>query len=80
MKNKPTTDMIETADPRDDAVEKGLDQDLGDPVEDRRLVRSIDFHVVPWICITYALSLIDRTNMAAARIIGMEANLNLTGN
>jgi hypothetical protein len=80
MKNKPTTDMIEIADSRDDAVEKGLDQDLGDPVEDKRLVRRIDFHVVPWICITCALSLIDRTNMAAARIIGMEANLNLTGN
>ncbi|KAL6362233.1 hypothetical protein LRP88_04310 [Fusarium phalaenopsidis] len=72
--------MIETADSRDDAVEKGLNQDLGDPVEDKRLVRRIDFHVVPWICITYALFLIDRTNIAAAKIIGMKANLKLTGN
>ncbi|RMJ13886.1 hypothetical protein CDV36_006447 [Fusarium kuroshium] len=80
MNNKPTTDMIETTDPCDDAVEKGLDESVIDPTEDKRLVRRIDFRVLPWICITYALSLIDRTNIAAARIVGMEADLNLTGN
>ncbi|RSL49519.1 hypothetical protein CEP54_012380 [Fusarium duplospermum] len=80
MNNKPTTDMIETADPRDDAAEKGLDQGVIDPTEDKRLVRRIDLHVLPWICITYALSLIDRTNIAAAKIVGMEADLNLAGN
>ncbi|RSM06972.1 hypothetical protein CDV31_008814 [Fusarium ambrosium] len=42
MNNKPTTDMIETADLRDDAAEKGLDE--------------------------------------GAKIVGMEADLNLTGN
>ncbi|RSM06751.1 hypothetical protein CEP52_005591 [Fusarium oligoseptatum] len=80
MNNKPTTDMIETTDPRDDTVEKGLDEGVINPTEDKRLVRRIDFHVLPWICITYALSLIDRTNIAAAKIVGMEADLNLTGN
>ncbi|RSL65518.1 hypothetical protein BHE90_005211 [Fusarium euwallaceae] len=80
MNNKPTTDMIETADLRDDAAEKGLDEGAIDPTEDKRLVRRIDFHVLPWICITYALSLIDRTNIAAAKIVGMEADHNLTGN
>ncbi|KAL2789226.1 major facilitator superfamily domain-containing protein [Aspergillus keveii] len=48
--------------------------------EEKRLMRRIDLHVMPWLCLTYALSLIDRTNIGAARVAGMEADLNLTGN
>jgi hypothetical protein len=28
--------------------------------EDARLVRKIDFHLLPWLCLLYALALIDR--------------------
>jgi hypothetical protein len=27
---------------------------------ERRLVRKIDWHLLPWICLLYALALIDR--------------------
>jgi len=27
---------------------------------DRKLVRKIDFHLLPWLCILYALGLLDR--------------------
>ena len=27
---------------------------------DRKLIRRIDWHLLPWICILYALSLVDR--------------------
>ncbi|KAL3440880.1 major facilitator superfamily domain-containing protein [Aspergillus insuetus] len=48
--------------------------------EEKRLIRRIDLHVMPWLCLTYALSLIDRTNIGAARVAGMEVDLNLSGN
>lgn len=47
---------------------------------ERKLLRKVDLYVLPWISLTYALSLIDRTNIAAAKISGMEKDLNLTGN
>lgn len=28
---------------------------------DRKLIRRIDWHLLPWICILYALSLVDRS-------------------
>jgi len=30
---------------------------------DRKLVRKIDFHLLPWICILYALGLLDRYDL-----------------
>ncbi|KAF5011453.1 hypothetical protein FDECE_2442 [Fusarium decemcellulare] len=47
--------------------------------KEKRLVQKIDLYVLPWLCITYALSLIDRSNIAAAKIVGMEIDLDLTG-
>lgn len=50
------------------------------PKEERRLLRKIDLYVLPWICITYALSQIDRTNISSAKIAGMATDLELVGN
>lgn len=47
---------------------------------DKKLVRRIDFHLLPWLCLLYALSLIDRTNISSAKIAGMSEDLNLIGN
>jgi hypothetical protein len=30
---------------------------------DRKLVRKIDFHLLPWICVLYALGLLDRSDL-----------------
>lgn len=48
--------------------------------EERKLVRKIDFRVLPWLCILYGLSLIDRTNISAAKIAGMSKDLVLVDN
>jgi sugar phosphate permease len=50
-----------------------------DAMQERNLLRKIDWHVLPWLCVAYALSLIDRTNIAAAKIVGMVQDLNLHG-
>lgn len=47
---------------------------------EKQLLRKIDLYVLPWLCVTYALSLIDRTNISAAKIAGMSKDLNLKGN
>jgi hypothetical protein len=31
-------------------------------ISDRKLVRKIDFHLLPWICLLYIFALIDRYN------------------
>lgn len=70
-----------------DTAEKAMTEEVEEtnetPVQtedDRKLVRKIDLYVLPWLCITYALSLIDRTNIAAAKIVGMQVDLRLKGN
>jgi hypothetical protein len=34
---------------------------------ERRLVRKIDWHLLPWICLLYALALIDRYALLKVR-------------
>ncbi|OAL43333.1 MFS general substrate transporter [Pyrenochaeta sp. DS3sAY3a] len=48
--------------------------------QERRLVRKIDLRVMPLLCLLYALSLIDRSIISAAKISGMAQDLKLTGN
>ncbi|ENH73635.1 hypothetical protein FOC1_g10002887 [Fusarium oxysporum f. sp. cubense race 1] len=48
--------------------------------EKRRLIRRIDLRLVPIVGLMYCVSLIDRTNVAAASIAGMMEDLRLIGN
>ena len=47
---------------------------------ERKLVRRIDLHVVPFLCILYLLAFLDRVNIANANVYGMSTELALTGN
>jgi hypothetical protein len=51
-----------------------------DAAFDKRLVRKIDFHVIPILIILFTFSLIDRNIIATARVAGMGNALDLTGN
>lgn len=57
--------------------EAALDPAITDATHDRRIIRRVDWHVLPWLAALYAWSLIDRTNMGNARIEGMAAELGL---
>ena len=50
------------------------------PINDRRLMWKIDFHLVPALCLLYILAFLDRVNIANARLFSLEKDLNLTGN
>ena len=60
--------------------------------DDSKLMRRVDWRLLPWMCLLYALSLIDRysttvsgntdsrSNIGAARIAGMETELQMSNN
>lgn len=50
------------------------------PINERRLMWKIDYHLVPALCLLYILAFLDRVNIANARLFSLEKDLNLTGN
>ncbi|KAK5070538.1 hypothetical protein LTR64_000209 [Lithohypha guttulata] len=60
------------------------DPDAGKSAEerkkiDRALMWKVDRWLIPWLCLLYLLSFLDRTNIGNARLAGMEADLGMTG-
>ncbi|KAF8518504.1 MFS general substrate transporter [Hysterangium stoloniferum] len=49
------------------------------PIEEKRLLRKIDFVILPLFTLLYATNFVDRTAVGNARIAGLEADLRLTG-
>jgi MFS family permease len=57
-----------------------VDLDAASLARENRLVRKIDFRVLPPLAIMFAISIIDRINIGSARVLGMNKDLQLTGN
>jgi hypothetical protein len=51
-----------------------------DPETNRRLLRRIDLHIMPLICIVYFLQYIDKTAISYASVTGILESTNLHGN
>ncbi|USW51938.1 Putative major facilitator superfamily, MFS transporter superfamily [Septoria linicola] len=51
-----------------------------DPEKQRKLVRKIDWHVLPLVMLLYLNSFIDRVNIGNARLYGLERDLGMQGN
>jgi hypothetical protein len=45
----------------------------------KRLLRKIDWHLIPFLALLYLLSFLDRSNIGNARLAGLEKSLNMTG-
>ncbi|KXX82185.1 High-affinity nicotinic acid transporter [Madurella mycetomatis] len=45
---------------------------------DRKLVRRLDWILIPWLCFLYLLAFLDRTNIGNARIAGLSEDLGLS--
>ncbi|KAK7223029.1 hypothetical protein V2G26_011032 [Clonostachys chloroleuca] len=81
MNGESTTDIERE---RAQALAALPDPDAGQSEEeraaiDRKLVRRIDFWLIPWLSVLYLLSFLDRTNIGNARLVGMELDLNMSG-
>ena len=42
-----------------------------DPVAEKKLLRKLDWKLIPWLCLLYLISFLDRTNIGNAKIQGM---------
>ena len=58
-----------------DAEEIAIDEELK-----TRLLRKIDLHIMPIMCVVYGLNYLDKTTLSYASIMGLETDLNLTKN
>lgn len=65
-----------------ETIESGSDRDDIYPssVNEKSLLRKLDLHLLPGVCILYLLSFLDRSNVANARLEGLIVDLNMTGN
>ncbi|KAF2157836.1 MFS general substrate transporter [Myriangium duriaei CBS 260.36] len=57
----------------------------GQPIEideatNRRLLRTIDWHLMPVMCIVYGMNYLDKTTLSYASIMGLQTDLHLKGN
>ncbi|KAM3419862.1 hypothetical protein BST61_g3191 [Cercospora zeina] len=50
-----------------------------DPIEEKRVVRKIDFMIIPYLAVCYAFFYIDKTTLSYAAIFGIREDLNLVG-
>ncbi|GAA5885821.1 hypothetical protein JCM6882_007573 [Rhodosporidiobolus microsporus] len=50
------------------------------PQEEKKLIRKIDFKLIPFLSLLYLLSFLDRVNIGQARLAGLEADLGMSGN
>jgi hypothetical protein len=50
-----------------------------DPAEEAKLVRKIDFMILPYLAVCYAFFYIDKTTLSYAAIFGIRKDLNLHG-
>ncbi|MCJ1309948.1 hypothetical protein MMC25_003609 [Agyrium rufum] len=45
---------------------------------DRKLLWKLDIKLIPWLCLLYLVSFLDRTNIGNAKILGLTTDLHLT--
>ena len=49
-------------------------------IDESALIRKIDIHVVPVLCLLFLFAFLDRVNIANAAVYGMSKDLGLVGN
>ncbi|KAJ0158242.1 putative transporter [Colletotrichum tanaceti] len=45
---------------------------------ERKLVKRLDWILIPWLCVLYLLAFLDRTNIGNAKIAGLNNDLGLS--
>jgi hypothetical protein len=53
--------------------------DFDDPVEARRVVRKVDWRLIPLLTFLYTLTFLDRVNIGNARLWNLEKDLRMSG-
>jgi sugar phosphate permease len=48
--------------------------------QDRKLLWKLDIKIIPWLCLLYLASFLDRTNIGNAKIDGLQKDLHMSSN
>lgn len=82
---KVATDFLKHADHSDaDEALRVLEGENGEVVEitpedERRLLRKIDWNLMPLLCLVYGLNYLDKTTVSYASIMGLKTDIHITG-
>ncbi|CAG9982866.1 unnamed protein product [Clonostachys byssicola] len=57
-----------------------IQEEESDPVEAKKIIRKIDYRILPLLILLYTLTFLDRVNIGNARLWNMEKDLKMTGN
>ncbi|KAF5094346.1 hypothetical protein DV451_005035 [Geotrichum candidum] len=88
METKPETSVnyLEVKDTSVDVTDEKIDiskltaSEMYPDVDEKKLLRKMDLHIVPTLAVLYLLSFLDRGNIGNANIEGLSTDLNLIGN
>jgi MFS transporter, ACS family, allantoate permease len=50
-----------------------------DEATNKRLLRTIDLHLLPLMCVVYGLNYLDKTTLSYASIMGLQKDIHLVG-
>lgn len=64
---------------RDTTVSARTAEDMFPNIDESKVMRKVDVHVVPVLCLLYILAFLDRVNIANAAVFGMKTELGLKG-
>lgn len=48
------------------------------PAQDKKLLWKLDLRLIPWLCLLYLISFLDRTNIGNAKLDGLQQDLHMT--
>ncbi|ORY62431.1 uncharacterized protein BCR38DRAFT_346745, partial [Pseudomassariella vexata] len=75
----PEISKMDIKDEAGDLAARALMSGAVDPESSRRVRKKIDLHILPFLCITYALQFIDKTSLGYSSVYGIIADNNLQG-
>ncbi|GAB7364660.1 hypothetical protein MBLNU230_g5462t1 [Neophaeotheca triangularis] len=71
-------DLKQNPDHADDGIDEN-NQPKYDDAETKRILRKVDFRLIPMLTLLYVLAFLDRSNIGNAKIAGMNEELGLSG-
>lgn len=81
MSSNPTKDVKSDDEASSDIQTSTADAPVAqnfDNIDEKKLMRKIDFRLVPWLSILYLLSFLDRSAIGNARLFNMEDELQIS--
>lgn len=52
---------------------------ISNGIDEKKLLRKVDFRLIPWLSVLYLLSFLDRSAIGNARLYGLEKELDMLG-